>query len=79
MNTNGHAPTEASYFCSNCGHWLCASTVPLGSAGHIRIQCTEDGCGRMNLIAVGGPPLPRADRDAWILQRRMQRQRATSF
>jgi hypothetical protein len=81
----GNGQLERAYYCSRCGQWLCATTVPLGTPGSVTIECSERNCGLPNVIRIGEQPIPaerrQAARDAWIgeieLQRR--RRRATQF
>lgn len=72
---NGHL-AERSYFCSECGRWLCATLEPLGVGGSLRVQCGETGCSRMNVLNTAKEPSPRPDRQAWMAERELQRRRA---
>lgn len=76
---SGRNEDERQHYCRNCGRFLCASNVALGTPGTIRIQCGEEHCGRMNLIRIGELPLPRPDRDQWVMEMRRRRRRATVY
>ena len=64
---------ERDYFCSNCGKWLGASTIPLGTQGGFRVTCSERACGRTQTLRLGVPPRRRVDRAAWIDRVRQER------
>lgn len=70
---------ERQHYCRNCGRWLFANCIALGTHGTIRIQCPDTDCQRMNLIRVGEPPPLRPDRDVWIAEVQRRRPRATTF
>lgn len=81
MTSNGNGQHERSHFCERCGHFLCATTVPLGTHGTVRIQCPERACGRPNLVRIGEQPEPRVDREAWVAEIELLRRyrRSTRF